>query len=684
MKETDVMKIGFQLKSIRAQITSSVVLIIALVCIGLALAAYFMIATSVKANMDDSMRELLEQGVNVAGSRINHHFSVLNTLARVKLFQDIRGNQAKLMTLLGQVAADNGYFDMTVVDTNATGFNNKEKVVQLPKREYLIKALHGENSMSDPLISKAPGTMGKLIVIQAAPIKNNLNQVIGMIALSRDGNTLSDLVADITYGKSGKAFMVNNQGTCVANYDRQKVTDSENVIEAAKKDSSLQSMATVVQKMADSESGLGEYQYQGTVNYIAYHPVPGTNWSLGLTAPKSEIFAALNRMRNIIAVLSIIFLAIGGGVSYLVAHQISAPIQDMVNVVNLLAMGNLTRTLKFEGKRGFFKGSKEFGQLVDGFNHAITSLRNLITHINEQAQTLANASNELKNASAESGKSATEVAKAVESMAKASLEQTTQINQTVDNVTKLGHLVKKVSHDSLQIADSSKQVAVSAQNGQKVTTDVVSDIGSLYNITKEINSIIGEINQSSERIKKMSSLIEGFAGQTTLLALNAAIEAARAGEHGKGFSVVATETGKLAEQSKQSSAEISSVVAEMINRSNHAVKTIQKGVAQFEASKTLTTEAAFTFENIFQQLNDTLTQIQSVALAVQKMAEHNDQVITAISSVAAITEEGMATTEEISASAQQQSASAEEVAALANNLSEIVDAMKILVTTFKI
>jgi methyl-accepting chemotaxis protein len=478
--------------------------------------------------------------------------------------------------------------------------------------------------------------------------------------------------------------MVNHQGVSVADYDRSKVTNRENVIATAQKDSGLRSMAAVVQKMADGANGLGEYRHQGTVHYIAYRQVPETDWVLGLTIPKKEVFASLYGMRNIIILISVFFLAIGGVISYWVAQQISAPIQDMVKVVNLVAMGNLTQTVKFEGKRGFFKGSQEFGQLVDGFNHAITSLRNLITHINEQAQTLAIASKELRNASMESGRSAAEVAKAIESMAKASMEQTTQISQTVDNVTQLGHLVKKVSNDSLRIADSSKQVASSARNGQKVSTDVVADIGSLYTITKEIHSIIEEINQSSERVKKISSLIEGFAGQTTLLALNAAIEAARAGEHGRGFSVVAQETGKLAEQSKDSSQEISNVIMEMMNRSIHAVKTIQKGVLQFEASKTLTTEAASTFENIFKQLNDTLTQIQEVALSAQKMAEHNDQVITAISSVAAITEEGMATTEEISASVQQQSASAEEVAALASNLSEIVDAMKVSVTTFKI
>jgi methyl-accepting chemotaxis protein len=675
------MKIGFRLKSIGAQITASVVMVIAVVCIGLALITYLFATAGLRANMDQSMQKIAEQGANIVNERIINYYSELNALASNELFQDLSSNKVRILTLLQQVAASKGHIDMLVSDSNGNAYLMNGKPTTISDREYFQKAMHGQNAVSDPLFRKSNG---KMAIIFSAPLKNNRKQIIGVLALIRNGDELNNIIADITYGKSGRAYMVNQQGTTIAHYKRETVERQENDFEDFKTDPSLKPLVELDKKMIARETGLGEYRYHGITKYMAYHPVPGTSWALALTAPKSDVFAAIHQMRTIIIIFSILFMGIGGVISYIVAHQISAPIRDMVNIVNLVAVGNLTKTLKSEGKRGFFARSEEFGQLIDGFNHAITSLRNLITNINEQAQTLAIASKELKNASTESGRSATEVAQAVENMVKASLEQTNQINQTVDNVTQLGHLVKKVSHDSSRIADSSKQVAVSAQNGQKVSSDVVSDIGTLYSITKEINSIIEEINQSSERIKNMSSLIEGFAGQTTLLALNAAIEAARAGEHGRGFSVVATETGKLAEQSKQSSKEISSVVKEMINRSIHAVNTIQKGVAQFEASKTLTTEAASTFANIFQQLNDTLTQVQEVALAAQKMAEHNDRVITAISSVAAITEEGMATTEEISASAQQQSASAEEVAALANNLSEIVDAMKISVTKFKI
>ena len=80
-------------------------------------------------------------------------------------------------------------------------------------------------------------------------------------------------------------------------------------------------------------------------------------------------------------------------------------------------------------------------------------------------------------------------------------------------------------------------------------------------------------------------MIGGIAEQTTLLALNASIEAARAGEHGKGFSVVAKETGKLAEQSKQAAQLIADLIAQMRKRNTHAVEVINRGMQKVEAGK---------------------------------------------------------------------------------------------------
>jgi methyl-accepting chemotaxis protein len=390
---------------------------------------------------------------------------------------------------------------------------------------------------------------------------------------------------------------------------------------------------------------------------------------------QGNVFFASSRNTNIM--LLIISLLCSLSIGLPIASMISRPLKEMVKFSGSLATGDFAQTLKS-------KGNREVNQLVDSLNNAIKSLRALVANVHEQAQVLAHAGKELSDASNESGRSANEVARAIESMAKAAAEEANQINQTVNNVTQLGALVEKVSHDSMRIADSSKQVANSAKGGQKISTEVATEIGGLYSTTKEIHQVIDDLNQSSEKIQRITQLIGGIAEQTTLLALNASIEAARAGEHGKGFSVVAKETGKLAEQSKQASKEIGDLIIEMLNRSNHAVSVIQKGVKEVEAGKTLTAEAASTFGNIFNQLEATLTQINSVANSAQEMAVHNTQVINAITSVAAISQEGMATTEEISANVEEQSSSAEEVAALAGNLSTIAEELKTSVSAFRI
>jgi methyl-accepting chemotaxis protein len=394
-----------------------------------------------------------------------------------------------------------------------------------------------------------------------------------------------------------------------------------------------------------------------------------------ITMRQGNKFFESSRNVNILIVTVSAVLSLGIGLA--IATMISKPLKEMVRVVGLMATGDFTNMIKI-------KGSLEVKKLVDGLNHAILSLRNLVCKINEQAQTLANASKEINNASHEAGRSASEVARAIENMAQASFEQSKQMTNTANTVTELGQLVRKVSADSMAIADSSQHVSDSAKIGQKITTDVALDMGEIYSTTKKISMVINEVNRTSEEIRGIIALIEGIAEQTSLLALNASIEAARAGEHGKGFSVVASETKKLAEQSKLASKKIRELIIQMIDRSNNAVQVIQKGVIKVEVSKELTGKATVTFENIFHELENMLSQIHNVALSAQQMAKHNENVVESVTSVAEISQEGMSTTEEIAATVVQQSASAQEVAAFAENLADIAAAMQRSIGAFKI
>jgi methyl-accepting chemotaxis protein len=392
----------------------------------------------------------------------------------------------------------------------------------------------------------------------------------------------------------------------------------------------------------------------------------------------NESRSTLGHSITISLLILVVSILLGGGLGLVITSSVARPLNVMMEAANALAAGDLTlKDIKVEG-------CYEASEAVRRLNNAVTNLRDLVSGINEQATILFRSSRELNEAATDSGKASNEVARAMEELTRAATEQTNQINQAVNTVNQLAELVRTVSLETEKIAAASQQMAGFARTGQDVSAKVATEINELYTSTKEVSDVITELNKSSEEITKFTSVIRGIAEQTTLLALNAAIEAARAGIHGKGFSVVAEETGKLAEQSKEAAKLIDNLVTQMRTRSGHAVQAMQKGIAKVEEGRILSEEAKVTFGDIFRLLENIHYQIDSVAASAKEMALKNEGMITAVSTIATISEESLASTEQVSATAQQQSATTEEVTALAENLTSVADKLKEAVTAFEV
>lgn len=378
---------------------------------------------------------------------------------------------------------------------------------------------------------------------------------------------------------------------------------------------------------------------------------------------------------------TVAIMLVSVGVALLFGFDLSAnilkPLKETVAATRRLATGDLSKDFRVAG-------CPEVGAVAEGLNQSISGLRELVRGIDRHSNDIVGASKELKEASAESGRSAAQVAAAMESLAQASTEQAHQIQQAVATINRLSDLVRQVSLDTEGIAGASRNVAQSAQLGQEVTGRVSQEIHELYHSTLEVSDVIDELTQTSLAISEITSMITGIADQTTLLALNASIEAARAGEHGKGFQVVASETGKLAEQSKQAAREIDGLVKLMRSRTEHAVEVIQQGTVKAAEGRKLVQAAEGTFATIFRGLSDTLEQIEAVAKSAREMGRSNEETIGAISAIAAISEESMAGTEEVAATAEEQHASAEQVTALADNLAAIAGGLKRDIALFRL
>jgi methyl-accepting chemotaxis protein len=387
-------------------------------------------------------------------------------------------------------------------------------------------------------------------------------------------------------------------------------------------------------------------------------------------------YTTANRTIIFMLALAAVGLLAALALGIIISRSISKPIKHLTGAAQQLATGDLNVSVTSVNAKD------ETAILNNAFVKMADSLRGLVTGINEDSNTLNMASRELKNASNDTGKSAHEVAKTMEELARAASEQATQTNDAVESINVVAELVRHVSNEIGSISVESKKVAQSAQLGQESTNDVALEMLKIYDMTKEVTRVIEELDKSSVEISSITTVIQNIAEQTTLLALNAAIEAARAGEQGLGFGVVATETGKLAEQSKQAAQLIESLINRMSKRSRQVVQTMSNGMKMVESGKNMAANATTTFENIFDQLNHILQQIDLVAVSAQKMATRNEGMIGIITNIAALSQESTASTEEVSAATEEQSASVEQVNTLANNLATISDKLQQSIAQF--
>lgn len=441
----------------------------------------------------------------------------------------------------------------------------------------------------------------------------------------------------------------------------------------------IKNQLETISKEVQSNPGIQGYP-QIKQNIISIKTDIDTAYSICFNAAlnvisKNQSYGATSQKISIVIVAFSVLLSLMIG--FVIVIAISNPLKTMETATRSLAMGDLSRNVTAEG-------SPEVMNTILEFNKAIAGLRELVIRINRESDVLLSSSNELKGATHETRQSAQQVAIAMEDLAKASSEQASQITQAVDTIQLLSDLVTKVSDQTTHIALTSEQVAETAIMGQKATTDVSNEINELYNSTREVAKVIDGLNETSGEINEITAVIRGIAEQTTLLALNASIEAARAGEHGKGFAVVAGETGKLADQSKQAAEHISDLITQMRLRTEKAVQVITASNERAELSKKLSSEASITFGKIFDSLKATLGEIEAVAKSAHQMAESNKAVTDAITTIAAISEESMASTEEVSATTEEQSASVEQLSVLADGLAQIANDLKQSVAAFNL
>lgn len=243
-------------------------------------------------------------------------------------------------------------------------------------------------------------------------------------------------------------------------------------------------------------------------------------------------------------------------------------------------------------------------------------IRKVVKPINEVTQAITSSS--------------TEIAAAVSQQEQVASEQATSVNQTTTIMQELGASARQSAEQAEQASSSAKEVSNLAGLGTRAVGHTLDDMSILKEKVNLIAQQILRLSEQTGQIGNISELVRDLANQTNMLALNAAVEAVRAGEHGRGFSVVAGEIRKLADQSKNSASKIGILVNDIQNSINSTVMVTDEGSKTVQSSLKTAEEMARTFEGVADSINTVAIHNQQISLTAQQQAIAIQQVVTAM------------------------------------------------------
>lgn len=439
---------------------------------------------------------------------------------------------------------------------------------------------------------------------------------------------------------------------------------------------------TVKQAVLDrGEFYTGEANVAGNTYQSAYMPILGADGQvIGIFyvgAPQSIIEKILSDFFTLFVIVLAGVLIVSTTAVLLFTRRIRKRLGAVAASLKLAGEGDFTHSVTD-------KSGDELTTLANSFNDMTDNLRTLVNEVIDTSQQVAASSEEL-SASAEQSSLATEtIAMSIQDVAQGAEQSAHRLNDSTAALDEVVAGVRSISDNAITVLDVSDQTIRKASEGDRLVDETVVQIQQIDRSVYESGRVIQLLDGRSKEIEEISQFISSIASQTNLLALNAAIEAARAGEHGKGFAVVADEVRKLAEQSQQSSAQISGLIHEIQNDMERSNQSIEQVGTEVQAGLEAVRRTQTNFKEILELMNTLTTRVDRMSSATQDVSSRVQNASSNLSGILQIAGETSDHSQNVAAAAEQQLASMEEISSSSTALSHLAENLHRVVGTFKI
>jgi methyl-accepting chemotaxis protein len=361
------------------------------------------------------------------------------------------------------------------------------------------------------------------------------------------------------------------------------------------------------------------------------------------------VAAASSRLALQVALVFLAFLVIGTLAALWSMRQVLRPLGRIVNVLGNVSKGDLTISSSV-------RSSDELALVSSSTDTMVSALSNLVTSIRAASSGVAS--------------SAEEILATMQSQEQGAAEQTVSLEEVTASMNRLQESAGTIADRASHLNEAADHMSASVRAGNASLDATRDTMGQIVTSNRTVSERIEQLYQQSQSIIAVVDIIDDISDRLDLLALNAALEGSRAGDLGKGFSLVAQEMRRLAENVVGSTKQIKATIQEI-------QRLVQSSLEASRASSRTSDDGAGEVEKlvvVMQQVVDTAERTteaaRQITVSTQQQLSSSDQMLAAMREVSAVTTEGLA-------GAQQATRAARDLAALAGKLRSMVEVFKL-------
>ena len=364
-----------KINSIRTKILIFVIPILLLAFTTISTLGYKFASNSLRDSNLEIMKEMTKVAASKADDRINGEIGNIESLACTPIMTNKEISIEEKVDFLKKTAEKKGLIEMGVGDKEGNFITTSGKIKNTKTSQSYINSMTGISSITNPYLD--PET-NKKVIMYSTPIFDSKNEVIGMITSTKDCSDFISLADEIKFLETGSIIIVDSYGNIIVSSDEEMIQGNKNITAMKSDNETLDRLNNIGKSMITAtECGVGKYNYGGKSRYMSYTPIGDTGLSLGITVEEEDLFRALNGLKSVDFIVTIVMMFIISSIVIIALFRVTKKLIIARNYVDTIANGDFESRLSEK----FIKGKDEISGICRSVNNAKESVGNMIKKI---------------------------------------------------------------------------------------------------------------------------------------------------------------------------------------------------------------------------------------------------------------------------------------------------------------